>query len=564
LSQLHSTRIHRASAYSRTPHALFFLFVLFALRARPADTVLVNGHVFTEAASNKWAQAVAITGDHIEAVGNNEEISKRKSAGTTVIDLQGKTVIPGITDGHVHLWFGALALHGFNLATPESTITPKQPELLVQKVKQYASTHPNEPIVYGRIMFITEFTASGFQKPTVTKALLDRAVPDRPVVVHDFSEHALWVNSKTLQLAHIGDKHYSDPAVERNVFRDAQGHPTGVLMEAAMELVEQALPDPPLPQKMEWIAAAEHYLNSFGVTSATMATGNLADIQLYAKMRDQGKLTLRTRTAFGAVAVNHHLTPQFLDDLETARSNYHDKWVRAGLVKFFSDGLSDPPVYTPPEFQQLVLELDKRGYQLMTHSLGTDSAQMVLDAYQLAEKVNGTRDRRFRMEHADTLTDSEVARFHPLSVIASMQPSFCCMIGNYGNIVYDGWNKLLKTGAMLTFSSDWPCTWPPDPLEGIREAASRAIQREVGPNGPVGSIRYGDSNARISVTDAVTAYTRNAAFANFADKDAGTIETGKLADLVVLTNDIFNGKAQDLAKAKVFFTMVGGKVVYHQ
>src|ERR1700691_1742928 len=157
-----------------------------------------------------------------------------------------------------------------------------------------------------------------------------------------------------------------------------------------------------------------HYLNSFGITSATMATGNLADIELLGKMRDRRLLTLRTRTAFGAVAVNHHLTPKFLADLEKARANYHDSWVAANLVKFFSDGLTDPPLYTPAEFQKLVLELDKRGYQLMTHSLGVDSAHMVLDAYQAAEKTNGPRDRRFRMEHADYLNPEDIPRFRQL------------------------------------------------------------------------------------------------------------------------------------------------------
>ncbi len=536
---------------------------LLALPAHATDTVLVNGHIYT-AGQNKWAQAIAITGDTIDAVGDNSDINKRKSAATKVIDLQGKTVIPGITDGHVHFWFGALALHGFNLATPQSTITPKQQELLAQKIKQYSVAHPRDPILFGRVMFITDYTLTGYKKPTVTRAFLDKLVPDRPVVIHDTSEHALWVNSKALQLAHIGDKHYSDSNVESNVFRDLSGHPTGVLMEAAMELIEQALPDPPLQQKIEWLCAAEQYLNSFGVTSITMATGNLADIELYGKMRDQGKLTLRTRTAFGAVAVNHHLTPQFRNDLETARTKFNDKWVRANLVKFFSDGLSDPPVYTPAEFEKLVLELDKSGYQLMTHSIGVDSAQMVLNAYQKAERTNGSRDRRFRMEHADFLNESDAPRFHRLSVIASMQPSFCCASGDFGKIVYDGWNELIKDHTLVAFSSDWPCTWPPDPIEGIREATSREVQRAVSANGPIGQVSYGDKSLRITPEQAVLAYTRDAAYANFAEKQTGTIEAGKFADLVVLSRDIFSDKSDDLVTSKVAMTMVGGKVVFQR
>jgi predicted amidohydrolase YtcJ len=531
-----------------------------------SDTVLLNGHIYTANAQSRWAEAVAITGDKIDAVGSNADISRRRSANTKVIDLEGKTVIPGITDGHVHLWFGALALHGFNLSTPDSNITSKDTDLLLGKIKSYAASHSKDPVIFGRVQFITDFTPSGnaFKKPTVTHDFLDRAVPDRPLVIHDVSEHALWVNQKTLDLAHISDAPLSDPSLEANVLRDSHGHRTGVVMEGAMEIIEQALPDPPLEVKFEWLKQAMHYLNGFGITSATMATGSLADIELYGKMRDRGLLTLRTRTAFGAVAVNHHLTPQFLADLDKARSNYHDSWVSANLVKFFSDGLTDPPVYTPEELQKLYVELDKRGYQLMTHSIGVDSARMVLDAYQAAEKINGPRDRRFRMEHADYLNPEDVARFHQLSVIANMQPGFCCNAGQLGPTRIDTWNSLLKAGATVTFSSDWPCTWPPDPLAAIKETMTREVLREITPHGPVGKIQYDQPQERLSAEQSVLAYTRDAAYANFAEKSTGTLEPGKFADLAVLSRDIFSAPAADVGTTRVSMTMVGGKIVFEQ
>lgn len=531
-----------------------------------SDTVLLNGHIYTANTQNRWAEAVAITGDKIDAVGSNADIARRRSANTKVIDLKGKTVIPGITDGHVHLWFGALALHGFNLSTPDSNITSKDTDLLLGKIKSYAAGHPKDPVIFGRVQFITDFTPSGnaFKKPTVTHQFLDRAVSDRPLVIHDVSEHALWVNQKTLDLAHISDAPLSDPSLEANVLRDSHGHRTGVVMEGAMEIIEQALPDPPLEVKFEWLKQAMHYLNGFGITSATMATGSLADIELYGKMRDRGLLTLRTRTAFGAVAVNHHLTPQFLADLDKARSNYHDSWVSANLVKFFSDGLTDPPVYTPEELQKLYVELDKRGYQLMTHSIGVDSARMVLDAYQAAEKINGLRDRRFRMEHADYLNPEDVARFHQLSVIANMQPGFCCNAGQLGPTKIDTWNSLLKAGATVTFSSDWPCTWPPDPMAAIKETMTREVLREITPHGPVGKIQYDQPQERLSAEQSVLAYTRDAAYANFAEKSTGTLEPGKFADLAVLSRDIFSAQPADVGTTRVSMTMVGGKIVFEQ
>ena len=531
-----------------------------------SDTVLLNGHIYTANAQRKWAEAVAITGDKIDAIGSNAEMASHRSANTKVIDLMGKTVIPGITDGHVHLWFGALALHGFNLSTPESNITSKDSDLLLGKIKGYAASHPKDPIVFGRLQFITDFSPSGnsFKKPAVTHELLDRAVPDRPLVIHDVSEHALWVNQKTLDLAHISDAPFSDRSIEENILRDSHGHRSGVVMEGAMEIVEHALPDPPMEVKFDLLKNAMHYLNGFGITSATMATGNLADIEFYGKMRDRGLLTLRTRTAFGAVAVNHHLTPQFLADLDKARSNYHDSWVSANLVKFFSDGLTDPPVYTLDELTKLYTELDKRGYQLMTHSIGVDSARMVLDAYQAAEKTNGPRDRRFRMEHADYLNPEDIARFHQLPVIASMQPSFCCNAGALGPTKIDTWNSLLKAGAIVTFSSDWPCTWPPDPLAAIKETLTREVLREITPHGPVGKIQYDQPQERLSIEQSVLAYTRDAAYANFAEKTSGTLEPGKFADLAVLSSDIFSAAPADVAKTHVTMTMVGGKIVFEK
>jgi predicted amidohydrolase YtcJ len=544
---------------------LKLVFVPFSIGVLMAsDTVLVNGHIYTANQKKPWVTAVAITKDTIDAVGGNEEIAHYGTANTKVIDLQGRTVIPGITDGHVHLWFGAVALHGFNLSTLEFNVTPKDPDLLVGKIKSYAANHPKDQIVFGRAQFITDFTedTSGFTKPTVTHELLDRAVSDRPLVIHDTSEHALWVNQKALDLAHISDRHWPDPLVEANILRDPHGHPTGVLMEGAAEIVEQALPAPPEHDKFEWLLSAQRYLNSFGITSATMATGSLADIEFYGRMRDRGLLSLRTRTSFGAVAVNHHLIPQFLADLEKARTTYHDSWVSANLVKFFSDGLADPPLYTAEEFKKIVVELDKRGYQVMTHSIGFDSARMVLDAYQAAEQINGPRDRRFRMEHADFLNPEDIPRFAKLSVIASMQPSFCCTPADSKGEKIDVWNSLLKAGTMVTFSSDWPCTWPPDPFIAMQEAVTREIQREVTPQGPVGEVKYGKPDERITIEQAVLAYTRDAAYANFAESRTGTLEPGKFADLAVLSRDIFTARPEDIGKTHVTMTMVGGKIVF--
>jgi predicted amidohydrolase YtcJ len=285
------------------------------------------------------------------------------------------------------------------------------------------------------------------------------------------------------------------------------------------------------------------------------------------------------------VAVNHHLTPEFLADLEKARTQYHDDWVSANLVKFFSDGgsgLIPPLTYTAPEFRKLVSELDKRGYQLMTHSLRGDTAHMVLDAYEEVEKSNAARDRRLRMEHADIVWDEDIPRFKKLNVVVSMQPTFCC--GDSGanfdpkdKTPTDRWNSLEKTGATLAFGSDWPCTWPPDPFVSMQEMATRQVWRAPSISGLTGAVLDGANQGgavgtllsyvpaeRVSVETAVRGYTWGSAYARFSEDKQGTLEAGKEADLAVLSQDIFTAPADQISKTKVQLTMVGGRVVFQE
>ncbi len=190
-------------------------------------------------------------------------------------------------------------------------------------------------------------------------------------------------------------------------------------------------------------------------------------------------LTLRTRQAFGAVAVNHHWTPQFLADLEKARTTYHDDWISANMVKFFMDGAPSAPLYTTQEYAHIVGELDKRGFQVMSHALSPAAAKVVLDGDEQVEKLNGPRDRRFRMEDAGRVNAEDLPRFAKLGVIPSMQPAFCCYPGGmpspYAKGKANQWQSLEKSGAVLEFSSDWPCSWPPSPILGIQKRLCAAF-----------------------------------------------------------------------------------------
>jgi hypothetical protein len=339
----------------------------------------------------------------------------------------------------------------------------------------------------------------------------------------------------------------------------------------------------PREEKLAMLREASHYLNRYGITSVVNATGSLAEMELYAALRDRGQLTVRTRTSFGAVAVNHHLTPEFFADLDKARSTYHDDWVSANLVKFFADGGSGmiPPLtYTPDEYKKLVLELDKRGYQIMTHALRGDSVQMVLDTYEAVEKQNGPRDRRFRLEHADIVSAQDLPRFAKLSVLVSMQPSFCCSddganFDPQDKTPTDRWNTLQQSGATLAFGSDWPCTWPPDPFVSIQETVRRQVWRSPNPTNSPGWIFDGAGQAgsvtsmevyvpeeQITVEQAVSAYTKGSAFARFSEDRLGSLEPRKEADLAVLSQDIFSITHEEIGKTKVWMTMVAGKIVF--
>lgn len=542
-----------------------------------SDLILSGGHIYTANPARPFVQAVAVTGGRIEAVGDDGEV--RRAAGkATVVDLHGRTVIPGVVDSHVHLLYGAFALHGLNLSAPDSSITPDQGEALVERLRTYAAAHPGDKVIFARADF-------GTVPPLApTRELLDRAVADRPVIVHNTSEHALWVNSRALELAHLTGEPVADADEERGVIRDASGQPSGVLLEAAMAIAARAANAAvPAADKLAWIRDATRYLNQYGITSVVNATGDLEEIRLYATLRDRGQLTVRTRTSFGAVAVPHHLTPKFLADLEEARRLYHDDWVSANLVKFFLDGgtgLLPPLVYRPAEYRALVMELDRRGFQLMSHALRDDSVRLILDSYEAAQAANGARERRWRIEHAQLIQDADLPRFARLGVIADMQPSFCC--GDTGTnfdtvhpLVSDRWQSLARSGAHLAFSSDWPCTWPPDPFVAMQQAVTRRVWRSSATNGiPGGSLDgAGQGGAvetqtvyepqeRVSVQTAVDAYTRGGAFAAAHDDLVGTLEPGKAADLIVLSQDVFQVAPEEIAKTRVRVTLVGGKVVY--
>lgn len=548
-----------------------------AVPAGPIE-LYVHGHIYTGDPRQPWAEAMAVRDGDILAVGSDRTVGRSKGARAAVVDLQGRTVIPGIVDSHAHLLYGAYALHGLNLSTPESSVTPDQDERLVAALAAYAAAHPRDPILFARADFST------VPPTTPLREQLDRAVPDRPVVVHNTSEHALWLNSAAFRLAGVTDRPVDNPVEERGIVRNASGHPTGVILEAGMQVVGRAVAAQlAVDDQLTMLREATRYLNSYGITSVVNATGDLAELALYARLHERGELTVRTRTSFGAVAVAHELGDRFLAELDEARRRYHDDWVSANLVKFFADGstgLVPPLVYDPAAYERLVFELDARGYSLMTHAIRSDSVRLALDTYERLEAAHGPRDRRLRIEHADVVEPADVPRFAALGVIADMQPSFCCGPEglNYDPahaVVTDRYGSIAASGAVVAFSSDWPCTWPPDPFVGMQEAVTRQVWKSADTDAVAGGALDGAAQGgarltggvygpeeRMSLDAALAAYTRGGAYAAGSERRVGTLEAGKAADFAVLSADPFRLPPDQISSVRVLETRVAGKLVY--
>jgi hypothetical protein len=484
--------------------------------------------------------------------------------------------MPGIIDSHIHFLDGSLSLDQVNL---DDAYTVSE---IQRQVREFAAAHPDRPWLLGRGWLYDAFKPSGLP----TKQLLDEIIPDRPAVIECYDGHSVWVNSKALALAGI-DKHTPDPkqggVVVGTIVRDpTTGEATGVLKEEAVEIVRRVVPQPSREEKLRALRAGLQQANRHGLTSALNASGSLEEMELYTALRGEGGLTVRMTTA---LMMEPRLGEKTLAMYEEGRRRFHDEWVRGGVIKAFMDGVAeshtaamlepysdDPKLsgslnYTPEQFRDNVLELDRRHFQVVTHAIGDRAIRTALDAYQAAEQINGPRDRRFRIEHIETINPEDIPRFGRLGVIASMQPYHCYPEPNLFNVwarnigvarlPYSfAWHDLAAAGARLAFGSDWPVV-SLDPFIGIQNAVTRQDQDGQPPEGFV-------SAQKVTLDQALAAYTRDGAFAEFEENQKGTLEPGKLADMIVLSQDLFAVRPLEIGKTRVVLTIVGGKIVYRE
>jgi predicted amidohydrolase YtcJ len=534
-----------------------------------ADTIVIHGRIYTVNEKQPWAEAVAIRGARIIAVGSDAEIEAYRGSSTRVIDAGGRLVLPGFEDCHIHFMDGSLGLVEVDL-NGAATVAEIQ-----KRVKEYAAAHPKDPWITGMGWTYPTFGPAALPD----KKILDEVVPDRPVYLVAFDGHSSWANSKALQMAGI-TRETPDPP-NGKIVRDANGEATGALKEWAGDLVARKMPKPTREERLAALRQGIHEANRFGLTRVQSAGQDFEFLDLYDELRHRGELTLRFYVAY--FLDPPELRPEDLEKIEAARKTYHDEWIAGGVVKTMLDGVveahtaamlapySDDPsqmgklFWDPEKYRAAVVELDKRGLQIFTHAIGDKAVRTALDAYQDAARINLTRDARPRIEHIETITAEDIPRFGKLGVIASVQPlhlypdedTLDIWARNVGaERARRAWSfhSIEADGGRLAFGSDWPVVTM-NPWEGLQTA----ITRKTSEGKPEGGFVPSEA---VSLEDGIKAYTLGAAFAGRREKEEGSVEVGKLADMIIVDQDLFRLSALDIGKTKVLVTMVGGKVVY--
>jgi predicted amidohydrolase YtcJ len=539
--------------------------------SQPADLIITNARIYTVNPLQKWAEAIAVRGDKIVAVGERKQVEALRGPATKVIDAGQRLLLPGFTDCHVHFMDGSLGLTRVDL-NGATTVAEIQ-----KRVKTYADAHPNELWIQGMGWTYPTFGPSALPN----KKILDDVVPDRPVYLVAFDGHSSWANTKALSMAGI-DRNTPDPP-NGKIVRSEAGEATGALKEAAGDLVESKTPVPTRPERLDALRKGMREANRVGLVRVHSAGQDFEYLDLYNELRNRGELTLRFYIAYFLDPPG--LTPKSTALIENARQQYKasDQWIAGGVVKTMLDGVveahtaamlapySDDPTqsgklfWDPDKYKATIADLDARGLQIFTHAIGDKAVHLALDAYQNAAEVNKTKDARPRIEHIETIAAADVDRFGKLGVVASMQPLHSYPDDDTLNIWARNigperasrawvWRSIQTKGGALAFGSDWPVVTL-NPWPGVQTA----LTRQTSDGNPAGGFI---PQQRLNLEDTIRGYTLGAAFAGRRETTEGSLEPEKLADFILLDRDLFKIEPSEIDKTEVLITMVGGKIVY--
>ena len=526
-----------------------------------ADLIVTNANIHTMDAKRTIARSIAVLNGKIVAVGSDVDTKPLIGPNTRVIDAGGKLVLPGFNDAHVHFLETGSQLSSVDLRSAKS------PQEFVQRIKDFAAKQPKGRWIQGGQWDHENWTPNDLP----TAAMIDAVTPDNPVFINRLDGHMALANSLAIKMAGV-NKDTKDVAGGL-IVRDANGNPAGVFKDAAMGYIEKAIPDASFEQELEYAQAASEHAASLGVTSVQdMSAGT--SVGVYQELARQGKLKTRI---YGCSPLS--------DYKRWANTGVHyafgSAMVRVGCLKGYADGslgsttawffepyLDAPTTSGLPRaevtttMKQNIVEADKAGLQVHIHAIGDRANATVLDYYENVDKVNGPRDRRYRIEHAQHLRQEDIPRFGKLHVVASMQPMHIIDDGRWAWKRLDekrlkgtyAFRSLLDSGAVLAFGSDSPVA-SMNAVWGIYAAVTRRTLDDKNPNGWI-------PEQKISVDEAVRAFTWGSAYAEFQDSLKGTLEVGKLADLVILSDDIYTIDPVKIASVKVLTTVMDGKVVY--
>jgi predicted amidohydrolase YtcJ len=540
-------------------------------RSGPVDLIVLNGRVFT-GAGEAPAEAVAVRGNEILRVGSNRDLKRLAGASTTVIDARGGTVLPGFIDAHVHFVGGGLGMERVSLLDAESL------EAIQRKIRAFAAANPDRPWVLGRGWYYSPFPGG-----LPTRQQLDELVPDRPAYMTCYDGHTGWANTAALTLAGITAK-TPDPADGVVVKDPKTGEPTGVLKEAAMGLMSKVLPQPTREDRLRAIRRASEEASRLGITSIHEAGTGGSSLELFEEARRAGALTVRV---YAALSVKEGMTEADADAFDALRQKYAtNPQIKVGAVKVMADGVIEAHTaamlapyannptsghanYTPQELQRVVTMMDRRGLQVMTHAIGDGAVRMTLDAYDAAAKVNPApaSGRRHRVEHAETIDPADFPRFKQQNTIVSYMPfhanptpaQLTVWTTNIGpERSSRGWisRTMQQAGARQVFGSDWPVV-ELDPRLEINMAVTRRTAAGLPKEGWLPDQAIGLESAIENITSA-------GAYASFEEAKKGRLAPGLLADIVLLSTDVFAQPPERFLDAVVTATILGGKVVYER
>lgn len=544
------------SKYHITNFIAFILFtVLSSCTTTPqADLIVTNAKIYTVDEANPMAEAIAVRDGKIVALGTSAEIEKLKGDQTEIIDAEGKLVLPGFVDSHTHAFWGGQRLTEINLNGSE-TIEELQNKLSNWiKEKQIL---PGAPI-WGVGPFPSAELFGGVGWPT--KEILDEVSPENPVVLSRGGGHAYWLNSLALKQSGIikGTQQREGGEI---VFDEKTGEPTGILKETAQDIATDAIPH---PIGMEAIfEMAQQHANALGLTSISIMplTTGQDGLSALQKMKAKDKLTIRTYLGYAPIQLDSLIAAG-------AKTSDGDEMIQTGPIKIFMDGslgalsafmyepFADNPGnrgigrYEKEDLNALVQKAHDNNFQVAIHGIGDKAVTWALDAIEEAQKNSGNKNLRHRIEHNTVNILPDTKRFGELGVIASMQPHITGnqeyrerRLGKERGHRVDMWKTLLENNAMLAWSTDWPVS-SLNPIDIIYDIVTRYEEQ------------------RLPMEDAIKYYTYGSSYASHSEKTKGTLEIGKLGDMVILSQDLLTIPVEDIKKTEVLYTIVGGKVVY--